>query len=341
MHTRLQSARPRAPARPARARGCFVCASLLGALALAPRPALAAPPDAAPSERERAEARRLGEEALALYEKGEWAAAYDGFARADAIMHAPTLGLLMARCQRKLDKLGRARELYEEVAAADIAEGAPEQFATAKADAQRELAELVARIPSLSLYLRDAPPGARVLLDGTELDASKLGSPMAADPGDHEIRVEAPGRAAVVRHLLLHEGTNESLELAVGAAEPGSDDVSGGSLAPAAVAFALGAAGRGMGAITGGLALAKANDIESRCVDGHCPAADEAAADDARLLGTLSTAGFVIGGVGVATGVVLAIVQPGGAGDGEPAAPQAAQLTFELSPFGAVFGGRF
>jgi hypothetical protein len=66
-----------------------------------------------------------------------------------------------------------------------------------------------------------------------------------------------------------------------------------------------------VGAVTGLLALSKANDVKSRCDAGHCPAEDESKANSAKTLATVSTIGFVVGGVGVGAGAFLLIRRGG------------------------------
>jgi hypothetical protein len=65
------------------------------------------------------------------------------------------------------------------------------------------------------------------------------------------------------------------------------------------------------------MSLGKVGELEDLCPTKSCPAADEELADDAKMLGNVSTVGFVLGGVGLAAGVALLLWQPG-ADDDEP-----------------------
>ncbi|MBI4951354.1 MAG: hypothetical protein HY908_04930 [Myxococcales bacterium] len=302
---------------------------------------LAVAPQALGGDAERARARELGEQALSSYERSDWTAAYERFEQANALVPAPTFQLFMARCKRKQGELGRARALYEAVASQALAADANEQFKQAKTDAQRELAELIARIPSLVLGVSGAPAaGVRVTLDGRAVAPEDLGRPMAVDPGAHEIVASSPGAPDVKRRVDLGEAVTEKVELAFAPASAAAPaGASEGSLAPAAVTFVLAGAALVMGGVTGGLALAKVDDLKSRCTDGHCPVADQPEADKVPLLGTLSTVGFAVGGAGLLVGIVLAVVRPGGS-DGADA-PEAAALELRIAPQGLGLAGSF
>ncbi len=78
----------------------------------------------------------------------------------------------------------------------------------------------------------------------------------------------------------------------------------------------LGGAGLAVGAITGGLALSKHSSLVSQCSGGHCYDTQKAAlsgdVDSYHTLGTVSTAGFIAGGVLAAGGLVLVLTSPKG-----------------------------
>ena len=85
-----------------------------------------------------------------------------------------------------------------------------------------------------------------------------------------------------------------------------------GSILPGAIALGASAMGLGVGVVTGAMSVAKVSDLRSRCQGDHCAPADRTTADQARTLGTVSTAAFVVGGVAAAAGVLLIVLRPGG-----------------------------
>ncbi len=69
-----------------------------------------------------------------------------------------------------------------------------------------------------------------------------------------------------------------------------------------------------IGAVTGGLALGKKSTVTQNCGIGGdataCNSTGLAAANSLKTLGAVRTAGFVIGGLGLAAGVVLFVTEP-------------------------------
>ena len=77
------------------------------------------------------------------------------------------------------------------------------------------------------------------------------------------------------------------------------------------VAIGVGGAGLVLGTVAGALVLSQEGDLEARCLERRCP---PEAHDDARsfdTMRTLTTVGFIVGGVGVALGTTLLIVASG------------------------------
>lgn len=173
--------------------------------------------------------------------------------------------------------------------------------------------ELDAAIPTVVIAAVDDRghdvPGVRVSLDGRDAGVVD-GRPLVVDPGAHRLRGVAPegGPAPASVDVTVRTGERNRRILLRFVAER-EEPSTGLGYAPAVVAFALGGAGLALGATTGILALGQDSDLGAVCSDdGACP--DRYAEDIDRLhtLSRLSTAGFVVAGVGVAAGVVLALV---------------------------------
>jgi hypothetical protein len=141
--------------------------------------------------------------------------------------------------------------------------------------------------------------------------AAALGVERPVDPGQHTIRAEAEGFAPAEATLTFGEKRAEPVTLEVDqprAVQPIATEHPRGPLR--AIGFAsLGVGGAGLlvGAIAGGVALSKHGELASKCPGGHCTNM-QGAIDSYNLVGALSTAGFVAGGVLAATGVVLLVV---------------------------------
>lgn len=104
------------------------------------------------------------------------------------------------------------------------------------------------------------------------------------------------------------------------------------------VVAGVGVVGLAVGAITGLMAIGKNNDAKALCPTGGKCASQEGvdANDSAKSLGTVSTIGFVVGGIAVATGVVLVLTSPKSS---EPGAT--AQRSLRIAPAAGPNGGGF
>jgi hypothetical protein len=127
---------------------------------------LAAPAWADPSDADRATARALAQEGQSALEKQDFATAADRFARADALVHAPTLLLGRARALVGLGKLVEAQEAYERIVREGVAANAPAPFHVALEDAKKEVEAIAPRLAWVTISVRGAD-GAAVTLDGT------------------------------------------------------------------------------------------------------------------------------------------------------------------------------
>ncbi len=101
--------------------------------------------------------------------------------------------------------------------------------------------------------------------------------------------------------------------------------------------FVVGGAGLALGAVTGLLAMSKHSTLTSECTNayGWCPPSAQADLDSYHTMGTLSTVGFIVGGVGVAAGAIFLITAP------KSAPAKAASILPTFGPGGIGAFGRF
>lgn len=210
----------------------------VGLLALATLVSAAVPAAAAPAHAGAAEltpselsvARQLFAEAKADADAGRWSEAAAKFRRAAAIKDTPGIRFHLARCEEEqgafveaLVEYDRARELIESgVKAADVEKLLPE----ARARVEAKAAQLTLRLePGL---------GASVELDGKALSISVVGAPFPVNPGQHRLRVAAPGRAHYAAELELGVGEKRELSIVLAALTPSSEPAAPRSAAVAA-----------------------------------------------------------------------------------------------------------
>jgi hypothetical protein len=203
----------------------FLIATLLLSSALAPTVALAQTSDA-----DKATARDLAVEGYKALQSKDYAAAADRFTHADALYHAPTVLLGLARAHVGLGKLVSAQELYSRVAHEPLPPNASTASKKAVLDAQKELDSLALRLPSVVINVKghDAP---RVTLDGIELRAAALGLKRPVDPGQHVITASATGFVPSEVTMSFTEGKSETVTLEL--KRPQAEPPRGVAVAPA------------------------------------------------------------------------------------------------------------
>ena len=311
--------------RPRRAgRGAAAAALLLA-------PALAAAPCSA-QDRKAAEA--LANQGFELFEASDYPAAVDHFERAEQRCHSPRLLVFTGRAEARRGRLLRARALFEQAAAEPTTPRSPASFREAQVEARKELEALRSRVPTLQVFVTGAPAEEIALtLDGAPVGLAELSHAKELDPGEHTVTADAPGAERFVRHITLREGVVERIELAL-RAPPAKEPAPAPSIAPAAVAFGVGALGVGLGAVTGLVSVSKVSDIESRCEGNQCLKSDAAEGDTAATLGTVSTVSFIVGGLGVAAGVTLLVLR---GGDDPASAPVTVGLGLGTMRVGGAF----
>ncbi len=315
-----------------------------------------------PSDFDRNTARTLGQEGHVALDKGDFTTAADRFSRADQLIHAPTFLLGLAEAQVGLGKLVSALESYNRIVREGVPDKAPEPFVRALAAAKKESEALAPRIPYVVIEVRGAPPGARVTLNDIEVPPAALGVKRAVDPGKHVVRVTAQGFVTAESTFTIGEGKTQTVTLepakvpatttpkaatATATASVPPPPVTSapvvppppdkGSLRPTLgiVGLVAGGAGLALGAVMGGLALGKHDEIAGKCPSGHCLPSDQTALgpqiDTYHTLGLVSTIGFIAGGVLAGAGVVLLVTAP---------SPKPSSSRVHLQPVvGAGFAG--
>jgi hypothetical protein len=315
----------------------FVIACCLAALLLGSRAAHAQPaPDTA-------RANTLGHEALEAFRKNDWTGAFQRFSLAEQAAHSPVFLLYMARCKRNAGELLAARDLLARAAGEVLPDSATAPWKTARADAGRELGELLARIPSIVVAVRGAD--AAVTVDGKPVPPATLRAPIRLNPGPHAVVATVAGRAPVAATVTLVEGdAPQRVDLVFPEvakvvlpevpkiappkppAEPPVLPPKRGSLVPGVVGLGVGGAGLLAGVVLSAVAKSKATTATEACKDLpggglSCPTSARPDIELAQTLATGANVAFVAGGVVAATGLVLVLVRPGGSKPSVKVAP--------------------
>jgi hypothetical protein len=314
---------------------------------------------AEPTAADKETARGLMAEGRADRDRGDLAGAVNAFAAADAIMHVPTTGLELARTLAATGKLVEARETALRVTRVPERDNEPAPFKVARQGATSLDAELAARIPSLTIVVRDGAGRAKptVKLDGAIVPPEQLGQPHPVNPGHHTVEAVAgdangtqpPGD---VQSVDVAEGEAKKVALAAPVqqsapeAEPASSEPAAQPETPAHSSlrlspvltyggFGLAGAGALLGAVTGFASLSQTTGIKSsgNCLGNTCGPQEHGAIASANTMATLSTASFIVGGVGALAGVVGLLLHGSGEHPSATPTPAPASASAHLEPW--------
>ncbi len=299
---------------------------------------------AAQSDSDRATARQLAQQGQTALDAKDYKRAEDSFRRADALFHAPTLTLGLARAQAAEGKFVESWESYQRI----ILDGVRTTpvFAKALDDATREIATVDGRRARVTVNVTGADRPV-VTIDDLPIKSEALGVERFVDPGTHAVKASADGYKSATQSFAVAEGKAQTVSLTLQPAAA-SAVVPAPSTSPAAplaaslvapsnvatptqasadsgtthegskssrktvafVAFGLGAAGLVVGGVAGALALGKHSDLATACPGGNCTSDHQSDVDSYHSLGMISTIGFIVGGVGVAAGAILYFTAP-------------------------------
>ena len=306
----------------------------------------------APDEATRTAARALGTAGVEAFEAGDMVAASDKLEKAYQLLKVPSLALWSARALEKRGLLLEALARYLEASSMQVPGGEAAVQHKAQADAEREGAALKGRVPRVVISLEGAEPSEVTLtIDGKSVSSTVIGSPRLLNPGAHMIEVSrgndraraevkaVEGKELPVLLRLENAGaTAGAVAPAEGASQPaeppdaGNATGGGSSIRPTLgwVAIGVGAAALAVGVGTGLSAKGKRSTLEESgvCVADSCPSSKQAEVDSLNTFRTISTIGFVAGGVLAAAGVTLLLTAP--SKSGPSAALQVAPTSLEL-----------
>jgi len=294
----------------------------------------------AQSAADRATARQLGQDGQSALDARDYVTAEDRFRRADALFHAPTLLLGWARAEAALGKVVNASEAYNRIVREGVPPGAPEAFVKAVEAAKAEAGAVEARIASVTVVV-SGPDNPKVTLDDQPFPVAALGVKRPVDPGTHVLKAAADGWDPTETKFTVADAATANATLAmkrsaIAAAPPVANappsavtsaplagsgasgeptppaERQGGGLATVGwVGIVAGGVGLATGAITGALAIGKHSTLANECPDAsNCNASSDISSY--HTLGTISTVGFIAGGVLAGAGLVLVITSPSG-----------------------------
>jgi hypothetical protein len=281
-------------------------------------------------------ARSLASQGKEAFDKADWDRARDLFHRAYSLVPAPTIALYEGRALAKLRRFVEAEEAYMRAARTTLDAESPEPFRKAVHDAEDDLLALRVKMPKVTIV--PSGPGAShpelsVTLDGHPLKSALLGVEMPIDPGEHTLRAVVPGAEPVQVTFSVVEKQQQKVDVPVPraghiakslqvvnarpsllepVATPPTSRPSQWHLPAALIAGGVGVAGVATGVITGLMAGSRYSKAERECPGRACVEGSSGwdTVQSFRTLRTVSTVGYIVGGVGLAAGATLFLLTP-------------------------------
>jgi hypothetical protein len=280
-------------------------------------------------------ARQLGNEGLALAERGDCAGAVEKLKRAEGLFHAPTTLTVLGECHLAVGKLVDGVEELTRVAREELPANAPPAFRKAQARARQKLEAARPRLPKIRLTVDGVRGDALVAIriDGQSVPSAVLDLDRPIDPGPHDVEVSATGYRTATAHFVAKEGASQPVKvtleeipapppeppasagpvrtaapLAQESAAPGERKA---SYVPAYVLFGVAAAGVGVGTVFGIAALNKASHLSAACQPrSACPSDEQGEIDSANASALASTVGFGVAIASAAVGTYFLFAPP-------------------------------
>jgi hypothetical protein len=295
-------------------------AAALGGVALAPGPAYAQKHSASDVEG----AREAFKEGKRLKDAGDLKGALEKFKAAHALGRTPVTGIELARTYADLHQPVEGREICLDIARTAVAPQETQKSQDARRDAATLSEELKAKIASLTVHVKGAPPGTdpTVTIDGAEVPTAALSEARKLNPGAHTVVAHVSTGPESKADVTLKEGESQTIELTVKAPPPppvptasASSVSTGPTVMPpppppekkrsvlVPIGIGVAATGAVVGTVSGIAAIAsKPSDSDCPLTPGgghNCGTSDaQHKLDSSRTAGNVATVAWVVAGIG-------------------------------------------
>lgn len=270
-------------------------------------------------------AESLFQQGVAAMQRGDLARACGLLAESQRLDPGGGTLLNLALCHERAGRIATAWARYHEALGTARRDARDDRVAFA----EEHIRAIGPRLPRLAIAVAEPADGARVKLDGVELRAGAWEVPAPVDPGEHQVRVDAPGRRAHVAIVQVAEGESKRVDVPPLARDLAPPPVAAASSATAraseaprsrggtqrAIGWTLTGLGGGAlvgTAVLGVLAIGAESTADAAC-PGAGPCTDARGLDASERAANLSTAATVTGISGLvvlAGGIVLLLTAP-------------------------------
>ena len=316
-------------------------------------------------------ARQLYNQGTELRDKGDLKGALEKLKAAHALGNTPITGVELCKTHAALAQPVEAREVCLSVGRIPPLAGETARSQDARNEAARIAEDMRAKIAIVRLHITGVPQGREptVIVDGATVPIAALGEGRAVDPGKHDVSARIGNGPETRSQVDLAPGESKDITLPVTAPPEPPPGAAPAPLPPpgyeqgpappprshsnglATGAFIVGGIGVGVGAIAGIVALSDKSSLDDKCTNKQCGVPDHDSLDTAKRWGNISTAFFIVGGVGLATGLIATLAAPSERSErsrtsGQPAPAPAARksaltMTPDFGPGGVGVHGAF
>jgi hypothetical protein len=292
-------------------------------------------------------ARNLAREGIAAYRGGDMVTALEKLQKAYALVQEPSVAYWSARLLEETGTLAAAAERYRAATRLHDPEGNQAVQEESREAAQEAYDRLIAILPRLAVLVEGAPADEVVFsIDDRPMLSALVGEAQLTDIGEHIVKgvwgdqqitqvavLEERERGQVTlvfepKMLVSEDPLDGTGEGSTRSTRPGHGDTQRGI---AWVSVGVGLAGFATFAVSGAMAASEDSKLNDACPGDVCL---EDQHDDLRSFQTVravSSTGFVVGVLGVATGITLLVLRP--------KEPQSTVV--QVSPTGLSFRGQF
>ncbi len=267
-------------------------------------------------------ARQLYNQGMNLKEKGDLPGALEKLRAAHALGNTPVTGLELCRVHAALEQPVEAREICLGVSRIPPLAQETQRSQEARAEATRLAESEKPKIGALRLKVTGVPPGfaPTVVVDGATVPLAALGEPRAVNPGTHTVSARVGSGVETKATLETREGELRDVELIVQAPPPDERPAPPVGAQPetsppgprekkeshplVTVGLAVTGVGALVGTLAGVIAMSKEGDLSDKCIGKNCGRELHDELDSAKTWGNVSTAFFIVGGIGLGTSLI-------------------------------------
>jgi hypothetical protein len=272
-------------------------------------------------------ARQLYNQGTDLRDKGDLKGALEKLKAAHALGNTPITGVELCKTHAALAQPVEAREVCLGVGRIPPLAGETSRSQDARNEAARIAEDMRAKISVVRLHITGVPQGREpiVLVDGAPVPLAALGEARAVNPGKHELSARIGSGPETKSQIDLSPGESKDVTLPVTAPplealptppppgyeqQPPPPPRKERSNGLATAGFVVGGVGLGIGAIAGIVAITDKSSLDDKCTNKQCGVPDHSSLDTAKRWGNVSTAFFIVGGVGMAVGLIATLAAP-------------------------------